>query len=70
VSEPLYIEVGVCGEHGGDPQVHLLVDHVSVLPLRAPLARLVSKLQYCRANNALTKTVLKPRQFYTHVDEA
>ncbi|MEC8948049.1 MAG: putative PEP-binding protein, partial [Actinomycetota bacterium] len=39
------MEVGVCGEHGGDPEsIHLLVkagvDSVSCSPFRVPVARL------------------------------
>ena len=39
------LEVGVCGEHGGDPaSIHLLVaagvDYVSCSPFRVPIARL------------------------------
>ena len=39
------LEVGVCGEHGGDPEsIHLLVeagvDSVSCSPFRVPVARL------------------------------
>lgn len=38
------IEVGVCGEHGGDPKsiyfFHNKVDYVSASPFRVPLARL------------------------------
>jgi len=39
------LEVGVCGEHGGDPRsIHLLVeagvDYVSCSPFRVPVARL------------------------------
>ncbi|MFN3803539.1 MAG: pyruvate, phosphate dikinase [Pyrobaculum sp.] len=41
------IEVGICGEHGGDPRsIHFLhktkVDYVSASPYRVPLARLAA----------------------------
>eukprot|EP00884_Botryococcus_braunii_P021312 jgi/Botrbrau1/7865/Bobra.9_2s0041.1 len=41
------LEIGVCGEHGGDPEsVHFFhavgVDYVSCSPLRVPLARLAA----------------------------
>lgn len=41
------IEVGVCGEHGGDPRsIHFFhktkVDYVSASPFRVPLARLAA----------------------------
>jgi pyruvate, orthophosphate dikinase len=39
------LEIGVCGEHGGDPEsVHFFhaagLDHVSCSPFRVPVARL------------------------------
>jgi pyruvate,orthophosphate dikinase len=41
------LEIGVCGEHGGDPQsIHLChklgVDYVSCSPFRIPIARLAA----------------------------
>ena len=41
------IEIGICGEHGGDPQsialCHQLgLDYVSCSPLRVPIARLAA----------------------------
>ena len=46
ISQP-GIEVGVCGEHGGDPSsINLLVeagvDYVSCSPFRIPVARLAT----------------------------
>ena len=41
------LEIGVCGEHGGDPKsIHLChklgVDYVSCSPFRVPIARLAA----------------------------
>jgi len=41
------IEIGICGEHGGDPQSIALcqqlgLDYVSCSPLRVPIARLAA----------------------------
>jgi pyruvate,orthophosphate dikinase len=41
------LEIGVCGEHGGDPKsIHLChklgVDYVSCSPFRVPIARLTA----------------------------
>lgn len=41
------LEIGVCGEHGGDPaSVHFFdsvgIDYVSCSPLRVPIARLAA----------------------------
>ena len=40
------LELGVCGEHGGDPKsiefVANIVDYVSCSPLRVPIARLAA----------------------------
>jgi pyruvate,orthophosphate dikinase len=42
------INIGICGEHGGDPQsIHFahsvgLIDYVSCSPLRVPVARLAA----------------------------
>ena len=41
------LEIGICGEHGGDPQsVHFChkigLDYVSCSPFRVPIARLAS----------------------------
>ena len=41
------LEIGVCGEHGGDPQgIHFCdkvgVDYVSCSPYRVPIARLAA----------------------------
>jgi pyruvate,orthophosphate dikinase len=43
--EPAETEIGVCGEHGGDPaSIHFFhgadVDYVSCSPFRVPVARL------------------------------
>ncbi|MGN6811814.1 MAG: putative PEP-binding protein, partial [Thermomicrobiales bacterium] len=41
------LEVGICGEHGGDPAsvafcAHAGLDYVSASPYRVPLARLAA----------------------------
>ena len=41
------MEVGICGEHGGDPKsvvfcVHAGLDYVSASPYRVPIAKLVA----------------------------
>jgi len=41
------LEIGICGEHGGDPRsIHLChrigVDYVSCSPFRVPIARLTA----------------------------
>jgi pyruvate,orthophosphate dikinase len=41
------IELGICGEHGGDPNsvefcYHLGMDYVSCSPYRVPIARLAA----------------------------
>jgi len=43
-----FIEVGACGEHGGDPKSIYFshktkMDYVSASPLRVPLARLAAR---------------------------
>ena len=49
------LEIGVCGEHGGDPKsIHLChelgVDYVSCSPFRIPIARLAAAHATLRAN--------------------
>jgi len=51
------LEIGVCGEHGGDPQsIHLChklgVDYVSCSPFRIPIARLAAAHATLEANTA------------------
>ena len=41
------LEVGICGEHGGDPKsvvfcVHAGLDYVSASPYRVPIAKLAA----------------------------
>jgi pyruvate,orthophosphate dikinase len=52
------IEIGVCGEHGGDPRsislCHRLgLDYVSCSPLRVPVARLAAAHAALQANEAV-----------------
>jgi pyruvate,orthophosphate dikinase len=62
------IKVGICGEHGGDPQsitfCHALgLDYVSCSPYRVPIARLASAqaaIQNPRKTAATLKKVRKP----------
>jgi pyruvate,orthophosphate dikinase len=51
------LEIGVCGEHGGDPQsIHLChklgVDYVSCSPFRVPIARLAAAHAALGVNDA------------------
>lgn len=47
------IELGICGEHGGDPKsIELFeavkLDYVSCSPLRVPIARLAAAQAYLK----------------------
>jgi pyruvate,orthophosphate dikinase len=51
------IELGICGEHGGDPKsIELFedvkLDYVSCSPLRVPIARLAAAQAFLRAKKA------------------
>lgn len=51
------IELGICGEHGGDPKsIELFeavkLDYVSCSPLRVPIARLAAAQAYLKAKKA------------------
>ena len=52
------LEIGVCGEHGGDPKsIHLChqfgVDYVSCSPFRVPIARLTAAHAAMKAGQGL-----------------
>ncbi|MEM4662415.1 MAG: pyruvate, phosphate dikinase [Candidatus Diapherotrites archaeon] len=58
------IELGICGEHGGNPQsiefCHLIgLDYVSCSPFRVPVARLAAAQAAIKHNNKSTKGVKK-----------
>ena len=49
------LKIGICGEHGGDPQsIHFVngcgLDYVSCSPLRVPIARLAAAQAEIKAN--------------------
>jgi pyruvate,orthophosphate dikinase len=51
------IELGICGEHGGDPKsIELFetvgLDYVSCSPLRVPIARLAAAQAFLKAQKA------------------
>ncbi len=55
------IKVGICGEHGGDPQSiafcdELGLDYVSCSPFRVPIARLAAAQSHIRRRAASKKT--------------
>ena len=50
------LDVGICGEHGGDPQSvafchDLGLDYVSCSPYRVPIAKLAAALAALRNNS-------------------
>ncbi|MDP7092756.1 MAG: hypothetical protein QF448_08140, partial [Candidatus Thalassarchaeaceae archaeon] len=50
------LEVGICGEHGGDPESieichNLGITYVSCSPYRIPVARLAAAQSVLKANN-------------------
>jgi pyruvate,orthophosphate dikinase len=53
------LKIGICGEHGGDPETirfceDIRLDYVSCSPYRVPVARLA-------AAQAVLKLMVKPR---------
>jgi len=53
------LKIGICGEHGGDPETirfceDIRLDYVSCSPYRVPVARLA-------AAQAILQTTVKPR---------
>ncbi|MDP6379695.1 MAG: hypothetical protein QF885_08695 [Candidatus Thalassarchaeaceae archaeon] len=50
------LEIGICGEHGGDPESieichNLGITYVSCSPYRIPVARLAAAQSVLKANN-------------------
>ena len=57
------LKLGVCGEHGGDPESIQLfydagLDYVSCSPFRVPIARLAAAQSVIASAQALTPAVL------------
>ncbi len=66
------LELGVCGEHGGDPRSieffeEAGLDYVSCSPLRVPIARLAAAQAALRAGTA--KRITPPRRLGVSPDE-
>jgi pyruvate,orthophosphate dikinase len=58
------LKIGVCGEHGGDPESITLfydagLDYVSCSPFRVPIARLASAQAVIAARSGNSKTETK-----------
>ena len=56
------LEVGICGEHGGDPSsvefCHQIgLDYVSCSPFRVPIARLAATLARLKEKTATAKDI-------------
>jgi len=69
----LDIDIGICGEHGGDPQsvefCHLIgLDNVSCSPFRVPIARLAAA-QRCGARLVLLSCQRKRRKRSRRLDK-
>jgi pyruvate,orthophosphate dikinase len=64
------LEVGICGEHGGDPNsiewCHIIGNnYVSCSPFRVPIARLAAAhvaLKYRKADKKAVKAKAKPKR--------
>jgi pyruvate,orthophosphate dikinase len=56
------LKVGICGEHGGDPQSiafcnEIGLDYVSCSPFRVPVARLAAAQAALNATDQMDKSV-------------